>query len=353
MDFYKGQTGIFMERRLPLGKIVKEHIIHTKWGTKTIKVFCGDVTQIPESFDLLVCSAFKNDYIPTYSSMIGILYRKYGISVAELSRMPFLDLKSLGVWISTPLDTGLFKRIGCVEILDCLNPTASESELRSLYDTLFFAVKKSRFFGFPITSMAMRVLGTGDQQIAFNKSLAPLLTECISALKSIEELRTVILFERNNKRCQTISETISGSASDVGDSMVFISYSHHNQDIANFIANGLEECGIKPWIDHRMIRCTDFGKDITLGISESKVFLLLVSSYSMKSPDVLRELRNAGWYADRNGLIIYPVLLEKIHYPPEYAYYLTGLEYKNISKPPQEEKILSMCRDLRYRLGTG
>lgn len=332
-------------------KNVNEHRIHTKWGVKTIKVFCGDVTEIPESFDLLVCSAFKNDYIPTYSSLIGILYRKYGISAAELSRKPFLNLKDLGVWISAPLDTGLFKRIGCVEILDHLNPTVSESELRSLYDTLFFTVKKSRSMGFPVTSMAMHVLGTGDQQIAFEKSLTPLLTECISALKSVEELRTVILFERSKKRCQIISETISGTASDVGDSMVFISYSHRNQKTADYIADGLEECGIKPWIDHRMIRCADYGKDITLGISESKAFLLLVSSYSMKSPDVLRELRNAGWCADHKGLIIYPVLLEKIQYPPEYAYYLTGLDYKDISRPPQEEKILSMCRDLRFRLG--
>ena len=340
-------------KRLTKEKIVKEHKIRTKWGEKTIKVFCGNLTAIPESFDLLVCSAFKNDYTPTFSSIIGKLYWEFGISVKELSHTPALNLKDLGVWISAPLDTGLFKRIGCVEILDCFWQDVSENELRSLYDTLFFAVKKSRERGFPVTSMAMRVLGTGDQQIEFENSLVPLLTECISALKSIEELRTVILFEQSSKRCQMISEKIAGSASDVGDAMVFISYSHRNQQIANFTANRLEECGIKPWIDHRMIRSPDFGRDIAEGISESRAFLLLVSSFAMKSPDVLRELRLAGWYADHNGLLIYPVLLEKIQYPPEYAFYLTGLDYKDISDPPQEEKVSSLCRNLCDRLRTG
>lgn len=77
-----------------------EHSIQTEWGTKTIKVFCGDITVLPERVDLIVCSAFKNDYATTSSSLIGSLHRKCGISVAYLSQTPSLNLKDLGIWVS-------------------------------------------------------------------------------------------------------------------------------------------------------------------------------------------------------------------------------------------------------------
>lgn len=118
--------------------------------------------------------------------------------------------------------------------------------------------------------------------------------------------------------------------------MAFISYSHSDQDIVNLIANELEKRGIKPWIDHKIIRNANYAEDIVKGISELKVFLLLVSHDSLQSTEVLREVRNAIRYSDRGGLTIVSVILEQVPYPPEYPYYLTGLNCKDISKPPRD-----------------
>ena len=198
--------------------------------------------------------------------------------------------------------------------------------------------------------MAMHVLGTGNQGITLEKSLVPLLTECMSALRSLEELETVILFDRREERCTRISEVIRESDPETGADMAFISYSHKDLEIANLIANSLEENGIKPWIDHKMIRNADYAEDIVRGISESKAFLLLVSPYSMRSPDCLREGRNASAAADLGSLKILPVKLDKVDYPASFSYYLAGLDYTDISQPPVDEKAKMLGRKLRSKL---
>ena len=327
-----------------------DHIVHTAWGDKTIRVICGELRDIDMQVDLLVCSAFKNDYIPTRTSLIGALYWNYGISVEALAAMPALNLKDLGVWVSGPVECAKFGRIACVEILQHFGQSVTEDELRGLYDTLFFAVKKCRMMGRPVRSMAMHILGTGDQGITLEKSLVPLLTECMSALRTLEELDMVILFDRREERCSRISEAIREKDPETGSDMAFISYSHKDLEIANLIANSLEENGIKPWIDHKMIRNADYAEDIVRGITESRAFLLLVSPYSMRSPDCLREVRNASAAADTGSLKILPVKLENVAYPANFSYYLAGLDYTDISEPPQEEKARMLCRTLRSKL---
>ena len=320
--------------------------ITTPWGEKSIRVFCGNVTAL-EQADLLVCSAFRGDYMPTPTSLIGALYRERCISVADLAKAPALNLKDLGVWISAPLIGQPFGRIACVEILSRFRQEITENELRSLYDTLFFAVKKCTALGISIRSVALPVLGAGNQRIAFEKSLVPLLTECMSALRTVEELETVTLFERNEERCDVISRRIRESLKTTGSRMAFISYSHRDQETADLLANGLEENGIKPWIDHRMIRNDDYAEDIVNGISASSAFLLLVSPWSMQSADVLREVRNACTISDSGELKIIPLMLERVSYPPKFSYYLAGLDFKDISGEPRGDKVLSLCRSLR------
>ena len=54
---------------------------------KAIELLQGDLTE-PDSqhpFDLLVLSAFPDDYVPTPSSLIGALHAK-GLSVSQLHR---------------------------------------------------------------------------------------------------------------------------------------------------------------------------------------------------------------------------------------------------------------------------
>ena len=59
--------------------------IETKTGIKEFELFQGDITSLPFETDLLCLSAFKDDYTPTNSSIIGQLYKK-GINVNRRMR---------------------------------------------------------------------------------------------------------------------------------------------------------------------------------------------------------------------------------------------------------------------------
>lgn len=60
---------------------------------KTLSLIYGDMCEVPAEYDVVVCSAFKNDYIPTPTSLIGALKYRKGISVEDLSLNPELDFR--------------------------------------------------------------------------------------------------------------------------------------------------------------------------------------------------------------------------------------------------------------------
>lgn len=67
-------------------ELIDTIFIHGK-ERKRIELHQGDLTTLrsDEAVDLLVISAFPNDYLPTSTSLIGALHRK-GLSVATLAQ---------------------------------------------------------------------------------------------------------------------------------------------------------------------------------------------------------------------------------------------------------------------------
>lgn len=301
--------------------------------TKYIEILCGTLEELRISADLLICSAFKNDYLATKTSLIGCLHRSFHISVASLATNPDLNMKDLGVWISQPISGASFKRIGCVEMSDY------RDSLQSLFETLFFAIYKANHKGFEIETIALPLLGTGNQKMKNENIFQPLWTECVSALNYIPKLKKIIFFERNSEKYDFMCKIMMTSLEKVSQKMAFISYSHKDQAIADSIAAHLEQHGVKAWIDHKKIRNPYYAEEIVKAIQSSAAFIILVSTHSQRSADVTRELHNAAFCEDKGRLLLYPVLLEKIDYCGTFSYYLCGHDYTDISEPPVEEKI--------------
>lgn len=317
---------------------------------KSICILDGGLAELPDRVDLLMCSAFIGDYAPTPASLIGALYWQYGISVYDLAQMPQIDIRSLGVWMSRELSHPLCKRVGCVELTPLFGETMTvdlvEARLRSVYDTLQFCIGKANQMGMGIRTIAMPVFGTGSQNLPYETSLQYMLTECLHALASDPTLKEITIFERRPERFHLLKDYMDASVAKRVDRRAFISYSHRDSETANVFANLLEQHGVKPWIDHRMIRNEDYAQEIVKGIAEAQTFFLLVSSNSMASKDVLREVRNAVVHADAGTLRIWPLLLEKIPYPAAFAYYLNGLDYSDISGVPNKPKLSAVCQRL-------
>lgn len=83
---------------------------------KQIEIVCGDILNVANEYDLLVCSAFKGDYAAFPGTLIGNL-SKEGISVESEAEHAEIDCrKSKNYWVSQPLNNK-FGRLGCIELL--------------------------------------------------------------------------------------------------------------------------------------------------------------------------------------------------------------------------------------------
>lgn len=105
---------------------------------------------------------------------------------------------------------------------------------------------------------------------------------------------------------------------------LFISYAHADGEIVLNISKELQQAGYEVWIDTHGIRGgTLWGSEIVRGIKECDIFLLFVSSKSILSDYVRREVDIA--FEEKRKII--PIRLEKVDIPTEWDYQLAGIQY--------------------------
>src|SRR5262249_40543415 len=129
---------------------------------RTIAVYHGDLTAIPpeHAVDILVVSAFPNNFVPTPTSLIGALDR-VGISVAQLAADKEHDLRTTcAFWLSRLLPAASRRlnigRMACFEWGLLRPPSAVVGDL---FRGLFPLVR-----GDDDVVVAMPLLATGNQR---------------------------------------------------------------------------------------------------------------------------------------------------------------------------------------------
>lgn len=177
--------------------------IDTLSGTKEFELLQGDIANLPFRVDLLCISAFKNDYVPTKTSIIGQLHAR-GINIGALARNPYLDLKeSLGVWISPPIKNTNFKQIVCIEILG--NTKSFDDIIKNLFASLsILEIQKNQN-----ATIAIPLLGSGDQGIDDNLVIDSLLNASIDFLNYSRYLTKILFVVRNEEKAAKLNNEMN------------------------------------------------------------------------------------------------------------------------------------------------
>jgi TolB-like protein/Tfp pilus assembly protein PilF len=128
---------------------------------------------------------------------------------------------------------------------------------------------------------------------------------------------------------------------------IFISYSSIDKTAAESVCSILEQNGISCWMAPRDITPgLDFAEAIIDGIKSSKLFILVYSSNSNNSKQVIREVDRAV----HNGLPVINLRLEDVPLSKQLEYYLSSVHWLDAIKPPLEEHIIKLSEVVKVLL---
>lgn len=325
-------------------------------GQKQIEVYCGDVTGFAEPIDVLTTSAFRGSYEPTPRTVFKAL-DDIGISVQALSRYPAIDLRqTCNIWLSGAVSAtrGSIRRIGCIELLSSLSSGFTEDELeQSMINSIrayFRMLDIAGIYGAKLETVALPLLGSGNQGISSSLMIIPLLNECISFLKRNPDAKRVCFIEKNHGKAQLIANYIRQShniahlaapASAVIPSkpkaLAFISYSSADRNIADNLCAKLEQNGVAVWYAPRNVMGS-YANSIVQAIDRCTHFIVILSQNSIASEHVLNEI-DLAFQKLPHDVKFKPLRVDNSLFTPSFKYYLSRQHWLDATVPPLEKRL--------------
>ena len=178
-------------------------------GFCSVEIYHGDITEIGFPVDLLVVSAFKNNYYPTQGTVIGALKERHSIDLHDLFNQENINLKeSLNCWITQKHKSALYKYILVFEIRDFLTVSLP---LADIFRNLFISISVLNQMGAEIKTIAMPVLGTGNQAFGFEEVITALLAELKKSLRNNSTLERLLFVEYNKEKSEKLSKTLDST----------------------------------------------------------------------------------------------------------------------------------------------
>lgn len=161
--------------------------IDTKSGYRSFELHQGDITQLGFPVGGIVVSAYSGDYTPELGTILGAFQEK-GISVNRLFKKNIFNYRSpFGVWVAENKSSSIdFDYLFCLEI----NGTefTIEEAIRNLFTVLTIAELK----GLQIKTLAIPLLGTGNQGFTPTEIVEDLIQLSLDFLKHSRNLEKII-----------------------------------------------------------------------------------------------------------------------------------------------------------------
>jgi hypothetical protein len=335
---------------------------------RMIQLLHGDLSNLPpeHAVDVLVVSAFRNDYLPTASSLIGALAGR-GLSLSELAAKKKIDLREqFSCWLSQAVEGPFcFRHVVCLE-------SGWHGTPPEICDDLFRALSPYLISEFPNASVAMPILGAGDQGWPVDAMMRAILHTTVSWLERGLPLR-LLKIVAYSARDATIAEEIflecqkqhndwlqpgekalsaaGGKEQGAERYECFLSYSHKDSAPAQLILN--EILGRRPntrvFFDHTSIKV---GSSWLMKIADaldnsSRVVALYTPDYWSSRPciDEFMAARTREYATGEQ--ILFPIYFRKAHLPSLFQ----NLQFFDC-REGDKAKLSEACRDLIRSIGS-
>jgi len=317
----------------------------------TIELCQGDLTNLPaeEKVDLLVVSAFPDDYTRTPRSLIGALGRR-GISVGELAQNKAVDLRSaFSCWlshdlVSSPLGIP-YKRILCFEPgVRGLPPQVVGDIFRALAPFLSGPPR--------LETVAMPLVAAGDQGYAVEEMLNPLVEAAVHWMQAGMPLSVLKIFVYTEEYARSAREVFKRLKDRFNPEAVetkaftydvFISYAHEDRRPADALATYLGQSSLRVFIDHQVLHeGSAWQPHIFVAIDRCKKLLALFSPAYVQSK-ICQEEFNIAWARGRKteSDVIFPVYWKSTDLPT----YMSMLVYSDC-REEVDNSLENACRRL-------
>ncbi len=331
--------------------------INTDHGEKELAVYEGDVCSMTEHIDILTSSAFRRSYAPTPRTLFKAL-DNVGVCVKELAQSPEIDLRRLcDVWLSMPIeaDSVNIGRLGCVEF-PYMTAYKDEAEQRILntLKSYFYMLDIAAVHGIPMETVALPLLGSGNQDMSGRMTIVPIINECVAFLRRNHAVKRIWFVEINPGKAQFIARALENSYAliaqrmtvkgDAAGRLAFISYSSKDKNIADNLCAKLEAAGVRVWYAPRDVRGA-YAEAITKAIDSATHFVLILSEHSIASEHVLNEI-DLAFHKLPDHIRFKPLRIDKALFSPSFKYYLSRQHWMDAIIPPLEARLDEFVTEL-------
>jgi hypothetical protein len=178
--------------------------IETRSGYRSFEIHKGDITNLDFKVDMIGISAFSGCYYPSYGTVIGAFFEK-DVDIDRMSRNPLIDLRdSFGVWVSDKMNEDyLFNHLICLEMI------GTNFSIDQLLENLFSVISILEVKKFKIETIALPILGTGNQMLSLNDVVPILIESSLDFLKHAKYLEKIIFVVRDEDKVVFLNEKMN------------------------------------------------------------------------------------------------------------------------------------------------
>lgn len=337
-------------------KLLDSLTIKDSSDAHVIELCHGDLTEMPpdEAVDVLVVSAFPDDYTPTPRSLIGSLYKK-GISLADLAKDKEVDLRqNYSCWLSKEIRRDApgiqFNRILCFE-------PATRGTPPEVVTDIFQSLMCFLDTDIPISKVAMPLIASGDQNVPLVDMLDPLFDAAVHWMElglPIQCLKIVQHSELKAAEMKGVFSILKKKHQMNGKGKrydVFISYCHVNKEAADFLAKELRtrRPDLRIFLDRNVLNPgIAWQQTIYDAIDDCRIVVAVYSPQFLASK-MCREEYNIARLRDRdsNRDILLPLYLHTGNLPP----HMRVVQYIDC-REGDKNKLRGACQKILAHLST-